>query len=91
MKRYSRRAPEGLDPRASWRDKAVCAEVDPTLFFPKKGDSAREAKQVCAGCPVRTECLEYALGREPHGVWGGLTVVERRALQRRRSAPAVAQ
>lgn len=89
MKYYSRRAPAGLAPRASWRDKAVCAQVDPTLFFPRKGDSAQDAKQVCEGCPVRTECLGYALDNERHGVWGGLTVTERRALKRRRSAQAV--
>ena len=52
-------------------------------------DEAPEAKDICAECPVREPCLEYALTvREKHGVWGGRTERERRRLirQRRRSA-----
>jgi WhiB family redox-sensing transcriptional regulator len=44
---------------------------------------AREslAKRICAECPVRQECLEYALRvREPFGIWGGLNETERRTL-----------
>jgi WhiB family redox-sensing transcriptional regulator len=59
------------------------------LFFPptyaerKEERDAREAraKSICAECPVRAECLDYALSiREPHGIWGGLTEAERRLL-----------
>ena len=43
----------------------------------------RQAKQVCAACPVRAECLDYALRvNEPLGVWGGLDPIERRTLLR---------
>ncbi|MET8545225.1 WhiB family transcriptional regulator [Kitasatospora sp. NPDC004799] len=45
----------------------------------------RRAKMICAGCPVRTMCLELALERrEPYGIVGGLTADERAALHRRR-------
>jgi WhiB family redox-sensing transcriptional regulator len=45
-----------------------------------------EAKRVCFGCGVREECLEYALRtREPYGIWGGLTEIERRARLHRRT------
>jgi WhiB family transcriptional regulator, redox-sensing transcriptional regulator len=70
----------------SWQDQALCAEVDPDLHFPEKGESSREAKQVCRGCEVRAECLQAALDRnERFGVWGGLSERERRRL--RRAAP----
>ena len=72
-----------------WRDSALCAEVDPEIFFPEKGESARPAKRVCAGCEVRAECLQEALDRgERFGVWGGLSERERRALAARLAAPA---
>ncbi|WP_231839643.1 MULTISPECIES: WhiB family transcriptional regulator [Blastococcus] len=70
---------------------ALCAETDPEAFFPDKGGSTRDAKRVCAGCPVRAECLEYALASdERFGIWGGLSERERRRvrLQRRSSISA---
>lgn len=66
-----------------WRDRSLCAETDPDAFFPDKGGSVREAKRVCLGCEVRSECLEYALANEEDfGVWGGLSERERRRLRR---------
>ncbi|WP_374201461.1 WhiB family transcriptional regulator [Blastococcus sp. MG754427] len=70
----------------SWRIDALCAETDPEAFFPEKGGSTRDAKRVCTGCPVRAECLEFALANdERFGIWGGLSERERRRvrLQRR--------
>lgn len=65
-----------------WKD-AACLSADPDMFFPEKGGSTREAKRVCASCPVRAECLEYALDNdERYGVWGGLSERERRNLRR---------
>lgn len=67
----------------SWQDQALCAETDPEAFFPEKGGSTREAKRVCRRCPVRAECLAYALERdERFGIWGGLSERERRRLKR---------
>jgi len=71
----------------SWQDQALCAEVDTEIFFPEKGGSTREAKQVCRGCEVRAQCLEYALERdERFGIWGGVSERERRHLKRGRLA-----
>lgn len=76
-----------------WQWRAACRGEDASLFFPPnhfepKGERlVREgrAKAICAICPVRTQCLEYAVRiREPHGVWGGLNEGERRVLLRRR-------
>ncbi|WP_346618553.1 WhiB family transcriptional regulator [Blastococcus montanus] len=78
--------PEAFAPDDEWRLDALCAETDPEAFFPEKGGSTRDAKRVCAGCPVRDECLEYALASdERFGIWGGLSERERRRvrLQRR--------
>ncbi|WP_456946824.1 WhiB family transcriptional regulator [Geodermatophilus sp. SYSU D00697] len=72
----------------SWRLDALCAETDPEAFFPEKGGSTREAKRVCAGCPVRSQCLEFALANdERFGIWGGLSERERRRLRLQRRVP----
>lgn len=74
---------------ADWRAAALCAQVDTDLFFPDKGISAAEAKSICAACPVRRECLQWALDKgEKHGVWGGLTERQRRRLRDRKRAAA---
>lgn len=67
----------------AWYDDALCAQVDNEIFFPGKGGSARDARAVCAQCPVATKCLDYALAsRESFGIWGGATERERRKLLR---------
>ncbi|MGH3450295.1 MAG: WhiB family transcriptional regulator [Haloechinothrix sp.] len=67
-----------------WQDRALCAQTDPEAFFPEKGGSTREAKRICHGCEVRSECLEYALAHdERFGIWGGLSERERRRLKKR--------
>lgn len=67
----------------SWEDRALCAETDAEAFFPLKGQSSAPAKKVCRECPVKVECLEYALAAEIRdGVWGGLSERERRKLRR---------
>jgi len=69
-----------------WQDYANCLGVDPDLFFPERGASTREAKEVCRGCVVREQCLEYALANgEKFGIWGGLSERERRRIRRQRA------
>jgi len=47
---------------ATWMRDAACADADPDLFFPENSRSpAREAKELCARCLVRPECLQYSL------------------------------
>lgn len=82
----------------SWMGRAACRDVDPELFYataehgPLLEEQTAAAKAVCAGCPVRAECLAWALERLPHGVAGGLTEHERRRLAaaRRRARGGVA-
>jgi WhiB family redox-sensing transcriptional regulator len=74
----------GLPEEASWQERSLCAQTDPEAFFPEKGGSTREAKRICTGCEVKSECLEYALANdERFGIWGGLSERERRRLKRR--------
>lgn len=57
-------------------------EID-EVFFPDQGGqhNAARAKAICARCPVLTECLDHALALgDVHGVWGGTTYEQRRAL-----------
>lgn len=72
----------------AWREHAACLEYPAVLFFGfDDNESALDrrsredrAKSVCYGCAVRQECLDYALAmREPYGIWGGLTEIERRS------------
>ncbi|MDQ0605343.1 WhiB family redox-sensing transcriptional regulator [Streptomyces canus] len=73
----------------SWREKAACRDVDPDLFFPIGTAGLTlvqidEAKAVCARCPVRERCLQWALDvGQVEGIWGGTTESERRATRRR--------
>ncbi|HLY82071.1 MAG TPA: WhiB family transcriptional regulator [Acidimicrobiales bacterium] len=70
----------------TWQRQANCMGVDPDLFFPERGASTREAKEVCRGCVVREDCLEYALvNGEKFGIWGGMSERERRRIRRRRA------
>ena len=84
-----------LEADARWQDKAACKGMDPIIFFgpehaetvKEKRDREDQAKAVCEICPVKKDCLEYALdAREPYGIWGGLTELERKALLRRRAS-----
>ena len=73
--------PDSLGP---WTEQAICVGEEPTLFFPSYGDPGTRAKQVCANCPVRLDCLEYAIDADEFGIWGGLDQEERRHLLRER-------
>jgi WhiB family redox-sensing transcriptional regulator len=79
-----------------WAEQALCAQIGGEAWFPEKGDvddpktnafSVSTAKKVCARCPVRTPCLDYALRNdERFGVWGGTTERERRRLKKERAS-----
>lgn len=77
---------DGLGQRApvgEWAKQAECRHLNPDLFFPERGEPVTAAKAVCAGCPVRAECLDYALANgEKHGIWGGTSERERRRMRR---------
>ncbi|MPZ61585.1 MAG: hypothetical protein GEU93_09875 [Propionibacteriales bacterium] len=71
-----------------WVADALCAQVDPEIFFPRKGEPNTAARRVCAACPVAAECRAHAIrSGEPHGIWGGLTAQQRRTEQPERIAP----
>ncbi len=73
-----------MKPEPAW-SQGACAGVDPELFFPGQGEDASAAKAVCQTCPIRTECLDYALDNaEKHGIWGGMSERERRRIRRQR-------
>ena len=73
----------------SWQFGAACQGLAADIFYPQSDEQCDVAKTVCASCPVRTPCLEYAITvREKDGVWGGANEKERRRIirQRRRAA-----
>lgn len=75
---------------ADWRGQGACRQEDPELFFPvaQTGPALAQldrARAICRRCPVRAECLSFALDTvQDHGVWGGTSEDERRALRRNR-------
>lgn len=86
----------------AWQTRAACRGPHAVVFYPPSTFERKEerrlrearAKDICRTCPVRVECLEYALAiREPHGIWGGLNEPERRGLLEARgeSVPAKAR
>lgn len=76
---------------SEWMAQGNCREGTPSLFFPSDGVGVEVARRVCATCPVKGPCLEYALENGiDHGVWGGTSERERRRIQRRRRLEAAA-
>jgi WhiB family redox-sensing transcriptional regulator len=71
----------------SWMENAACRDLSTTLFFPQPGRigaaDAKKALRICSTCPVRTDCLAYAMSfpdRALPGIWGGTTERERSRL-----------
>ena len=68
-----------------WMAQGNCQGEPPSMFFPSDGVGVEVARRVCATCPVKSPCLEYALrNRIDHGVWGGTSERERRRILRQR-------
>ncbi len=73
----------------TWQLRAACRGPQAEIFFPpahaerkdEKLQREDRAKAICRSCAVRAECLDYAIRiHEPHGIWGGLNEIERRAI-----------
>ena len=88
-----------LSPDLTWRRRAGAraaraCHADPDLFFPISATAAAapqiaRAKAICAGCPVRSACLGFAMAhRDLQGIWGGTTDEERRKTRRSKARSA---
>ncbi|MEV7282855.1 WhiB family transcriptional regulator [Streptomyces sp. NPDC093111] len=77
--------PGAASDNSSWRDDALCRQVDPELFFPEPGGSTAKARAICIKCEVREPCLQLALDRGEPGVWGGTSKNQRQAIRRTRT------
>ena len=74
---------------AEWMERGKCRVIPPETFFPSDGVGVDIARRICADCPVKEPCLEYALRNGiDHGVWGGTSERERRRIARRRRLEA---
>jgi WhiB family redox-sensing transcriptional regulator len=73
-------------PPGPWVEHAACRGDGHHRWFPEHGRGMTTLRAVCAACPVRRPCLEYALKHVDHGVWGGTSEKQRRAIRRRRRA-----
>ncbi len=82
------------NPPGDWVAEASCAEVDPERWYPEQGtgnsNASRWAIAICRMCPVRKECLDYAIEVDDRwGLWGGMNFHERQAEKARRKLPVV--
>jgi hypothetical protein len=70
-----------------WARQSACSALPDAevarIFFAEKTGANAEARAICGQCPVKAECLDYALNRPEWGMWGGTTLDERIALRRR--------
>jgi WhiB family transcriptional regulator, redox-sensing transcriptional regulator len=63
----------------AWQLEALCAQTDPEAFFPDLYSQSKFARELCAQCPVRKECYDYAVNNDiEYGVWGGVDFTARR-------------
>jgi WhiB family transcriptional regulator, redox-sensing transcriptional regulator len=75
-----------------WQAAGACLSADPEIFFPVSGTGAfaaqiQRARSICARCPVRRECLDFAMSSgEMHGIWGGTTPEDRTRTRRQEAA-----
>jgi len=76
MRQYN--LPVAKMPMSDWVDKADCKNVPIEIFFPNQGGSTQLARRICATCPVRQQCINYAIANHiEYGVWGGMIVGSR--------------
>lgn len=74
------------------KDDPACSTVDPEIFFPQeiqigskivyKYPMLSKARDICSGCPLKIECLQYAMNNVEFGVWGGTTESQREQLRK---------
>jgi WhiB family redox-sensing transcriptional regulator len=89
-------AATGLALPGPWAGQALCAQADPDAWFPAKGEHslAKTAIRICRACPVRAQCLDYALSGADTwagiatGIWAGTTPQQRNKLRQQRKAVA---
>jgi WhiB family redox-sensing transcriptional regulator len=73
-----------IDNRQDWKDDAACTGMDYDTFFPAVGYNQHDlhARTICNKCPVKQECLMFAVNNRIHyGIWGGRTPIQRRRIQ----------
>ena len=71
----------------NWQSRGNCCGMDPNIFYPVRGGTNQHsdpARAICATCPVKGECLEYAIHNEFVGIWGGTSEKQRRQIRRDR-------
>jgi WhiB family redox-sensing transcriptional regulator len=70
--------------RPEWQADAACSGAGPSPWFPGRGEDLEPGRRLCRPCPVRLDCLEYALAQDDvTGVWGGTSRQQRDAARRR--------
>lgn len=86
------RVPSSPDPQAvkfrsspseaPWRELALCLGHDPDLWFPQESDGGANAIRICSACPVRLDCLAWAIEHnERTGIWGGISARKRQRIR----------
>lgn len=70
-----------------WTDIPACAGTNTEMWFAEDSEPGyREAKllqRICADCPVKQQCLQYALENTVQGYWAGTTPRYRQQLRKK--------
>ena len=74
----------------AWVQLRACSVTELHLFFSLDPKDERKAKNICADCPVKEPCLEFAMRHDERGVWGGTNDRQRNRLRIKRYADLVA-
>jgi WhiB family transcriptional regulator, redox-sensing transcriptional regulator len=83
---------EDTPDQIAWMAHALCRGTNPDRYFPSDGVGVEAVQRICVDCPVRVDCLEYALRHGiDQGVWGGASERQRRRIRRQRRALAEAE
>ena len=72
-----------------WKQRGNCVGEPPYLFYSSNLNLVEKAREICQGCPVQIECLQYGIEHDEYGVWGGKTENERQFLRRAALVQAV--
>ncbi|MEI6742088.1 MAG: WhiB family transcriptional regulator [bacterium] len=71
-----------IDTFADWKSKGACKDMDYKVFFAETKSLINMAIEACNSCPVKAQCLEYAMLNNERGIWGGTTEKRRVAMLR---------
>lgn len=79
----------GLTPPWEYEN-PLCRKLGPKYYFAEDdgrdltASIRKDIKTLCNSCEHKFDCAEWGIHKELWGIWGGLTIADRRAIRRKR-------